>query len=119
MIVTRASHSNQPYLLADRGLPRRTTPDLSIRRTPGRNSATRREAYLLQLFRCNPDRAVQWNAGTRQQCRERISLISTGVRQETTLMNGTASLARKDEGQVLPRVLVAILQAGLQGPRRL
>src|SRR5947209_5367932 len=81
-------------------------PELSIRRTPSRNSATRREAYLLQLFRCNPDRAVQWNAGTRQQCREQISLISTGVRQETTRTNGTASLARKDEGQVLPRVLV-------------
>ena len=106
----RRSRPGNPWLPDGRSAGRRATDPacartaaLSVwpsrtcaRETPrarraSRNSATRREAYLLQLFRRNPDRAVQWNAGTRQQCREQISLISTGVRQETTRI----TLARK------------------------
>jgi hypothetical protein len=33
-------------------------------------SAIRRDAHLLQLFGCDPNRTVQWNAGTCKQCGE-------------------------------------------------
>jgi hypothetical protein len=68
------------YLLADL--------DIAIRwHSRTRLSGIRREAHLLQLFRCDPNWTVQRNAGTCEQCGEQVSLIPAGFWQKATRTN--------------------------------
>ncbi len=71
---------------------------------------TKLRLEFIDLFRCDANRAVYGNIGAREQRGEQIALIALDVGQESAGLDGTASLARDDEWQVLSSVTVAVFE---------